>query len=118
MAETKVHKVTVKNISGGPRILNSMTPTLHPAGMVTEGVEISDVELKAAEATGWFEFGGAEAGEPGPLDGSVEALNEHLATVEDVAEVEKLLEAETAGKSRKSALAALNERLEQLKNPA
>lgn len=56
----------------------------------------------------------AGSGEPGPLDGSVDDLTEHLATVTDADEVQKLIDAETAGKSRKGALAALEARRDEL----
>jgi len=52
--------------------------------------------------------------EPGPLDGSVDDLTDHLATLTDVDEVQKLIDAETAGKSRKSAIAALESRRDEL----
>lgn len=55
-----------------------------------------------------------DRGEPGPLDGSVEALSAHLATVDDADEVQALIDAETAGKSRKGALAALEARRDEL----
>jgi len=61
----------------------------------------------------WFE-GGASAAEPGPLDMSVDDLTAHLAAVEDPDEVQKLIDAETAGKSRKGALAALEARRDEL----
>ena len=54
------------------------------------------------------------ASEPGPLDQSVELLTEYLAGVEDADEVQKLIDAETAGKSRKGALAALEARRDEL----
>lgn len=52
--------------------------------------------------------------EPGPLDGSVDDLAAHLATVTDADEVQRLLDAETAGKSRKGAIAALEARRDEL----
>lgn len=53
-------------------------------------------------------------GEPGPLDGSVEDLEKHLEGVTDPDEVQKLIDAETGGKSRKGALAALEARRDAL----
>ena len=53
-------------------------------------------------------------GEPGPHDGSVDDLTEYLATLTDADEVQKLLDAETAGKSRKGAIAALEARRDEL----
>jgi hypothetical protein len=117
MAET--HKVSVKNTSGGRRILNGLNgPVLLHAGETTDSVEISDAELKIARDVGYFEFDGKSAGgeaqEPGPLDGSVEDLTAHIATIEDADEIQRLIDAETSGKSRKSALAALEARKEEL----
>lgn len=54
------------------------------------------------------------ASEPGPLDGSVDDLTKHLEGVTDPDEVEKLIASETAGKSRESALAALEARRDEL----
>jgi hypothetical protein len=51
-----------------------------------------------------------EVKEPGPLDKSVPDLTDHLETITDAAEIDKLIEAEKAGKSRISALAALDAR--------
>lgn len=52
--------------------------------------------------------------EPGPLDGSVEDLEKHLEGVDDPDEVQRLIDAETAGKSRKGALTALESRRDAL----
>lgn len=62
----------------------------------------------------WFSAGDEEPTEPGPLDQSVEALIEHLAGIDDADEVQKLIDAETAGKSRKGALTALEARRDEL----
>lgn len=53
-------------------------------------------------------------GEPGPLDGNVDELVKHLDGVDNPDEVQKLIDAETAGKSRKGALAALEARRDEL----
>ena len=52
--------------------------------------------------------------EPSPLDQSVEKLTTYLEGVSDPDAIEKLIEAETAGKSRASALAALGARRDAL----
>lgn len=52
--------------------------------------------------------------QPGPLDGSVDDLAEHLATLNDVDEVQKLIDAESAGKARKGAISALEARRDEL----
>jgi hypothetical protein len=61
---------------------------------------------------------GAPAVEPGPLDKSVPDLTAHLETVTDEAEIDKLIDAEKAGKSRVGALAALDARKAVLTKPA
>lgn len=118
MAEVFI-KVTATNITDGPRIFNSAPQVILPAGASTEGeVSITPGELESMRTFGQFEI--VEAGaskaptEPGPLDGSVEDLNTHLATMDDADEVQKLIDAETAGKSRKGALAALEARRDEL----
>jgi hypothetical protein len=112
-------KVEVTNVSDGPRGLNDVN-----RGVVmiepkrSDVLELSEGERASAEATGYFEFRGNAAlvEEPGPLDQSVEALAEHLASIDDPAEIDRLIEAETAGKSRKGALAALEARRDELKD--
>jgi hypothetical protein len=52
--------------------------------------------------------------EPGPLDQSIDALTAHLATIEDVAELDRLRAAEVGGKSRKSAIKAIDARKAEL----
>lgn len=105
-------KHTVTNTAGGPRVLNSAPPVLLQAGQSTDGpVEISDAEFESMSGTGYFSFEiDGEPGEPGPLDQSIEKLTEHLETVTDADEVQKLIDAETAGKSRSGALSALEAR--------
>lgn len=96
-----------KNIAPGSRGIRGKDGQLV---MVEPGqsvdLDVSDVELRDAREGGQFEVDGESGAEPGPLDGSVEALAEFLAGVEDEAEVDRLIEAEKGGKSRKSALAA------------
>jgi hypothetical protein len=62
---------------------------------------------KAADA----DDGGDDGGEPGPLDGSIADLTAHIEGIDDADEIQRLIDAETAGKSRIGALAALNDRL-------
>lgn len=52
--------------------------------------------------------------EPGPLDGSIPDLVTHLDSVNDVAELQRLREAETGGKSRAGALSAIDARIAEL----
>jgi hypothetical protein len=98
----------VKNISTGPRgaYLGSVL-VMAEAGQVIEADDFADE---------WFKSEGDDdkAGEPGPLDGSVDELTSYLAGVTDPDEVQKLIDAETAGKSRKGALAALETRRDEL----
>ena len=49
-----------------------------------------------------------------PLDGSVSVLRDYLEDIDDVDYVRALVAAEDIGKTRKSALAAMKERLEEL----
>lgn len=63
------------------------------------------------------DFGGGDSeaeAEPGPLDGSVDDLTAHVATLDDPDAIQALIDAETAGKSRKGALAALEARRDEL----
>ena len=97
----------VKNISNGPRgaYLGGVL-VMAEAGPTIESDDFAE---------DWFEADGeSDAGEPGPLDGSVDELTAYLATVDDPDEVQKLIDAETAGKSRKGALAALEARRDEL----
>jgi hypothetical protein len=99
----------VTNITTGPK---GVRPVKGDVIMLEPG-QSADVDLAEGEdgQTEWFSFEDEDAtSEPGPLDQSVEKLIAYLETVTDADEVEKLIEAETAGKSRSSALAALNDR--------
>lgn len=100
----------VKNISNGPRgaYLGGVL-VMAEAGQVIEADDFADEWFKSEDVDGK-----ASDGEPGPLDGSVDDLTAHLATVSDPDEVQKLIDAETAGKSRKGALAALEARRDEL----
>lgn len=109
----------IKNITNGPKIINAIPPFTLAPGEEYDDFEISDDEKAAALKTGWFEIDGKTDAtdapkEPGPLDGSVDDLTAHLATMDDADEVQKLIDAETAGKSRKGALAALEARRDEL----
>lgn len=97
----------VKNITTGPKGIRSKA-----AGVVMiEPGKSAEVDLADGEDEGeWFKFGDAKSEEPGPLDQSVEKLAAYLDGVNDADEVQKLIEAETAGKSRQGALAALEAR--------
>jgi len=62
MAEPKIVKHIVTNVTDGPKILNAITPGLLTAGDSTdEPVEMTEAEYDAAKATGWFKFGAAAA---------------------------------------------------------
>lgn len=97
----------ITNTSDGPRgaYLKDGRLVMVEKGASAEG-DFADVNSE------WF--GGGEDAEPGPLDMSVDDLAAHLATVEDADEVQALIDAETAGKSRKGALAALEARRDEL----
>lgn len=64
MAETapKIVKHVVTNVSGGPKLLNSIPAGTLAAGDSTDDpVEMTEAEYEAAKATGWFKFGAAAA---------------------------------------------------------
>lgn len=67
---------------------------------------------EAAEAEGVI--ASAEIGSADPLDGSVPQLTEYLETVGDVAELRAMREAEVGGKTRTTALAAIDVRIAEL----
>ena len=86
----------------GPWTYRTPTVTIdYPAGEH----EVS-AEIAAA-------FSGAPA-EPGPLDLSITDLTAELAKVTDVAVIDAMLASETAGKTRKGALAVLHARRAEL----
>jgi hypothetical protein len=58
--------------------------------------------------------GGAGEGESGPLDGSIDDLTTHIESVTDVDAIQKLIDDETAGKSRAGAIKALEKRRDEL----
>lgn len=97
---------TIRNISSGARgaYIGAAIVMVEP-GASAEG-DFTDVNDE------WFE--GGDAAEPGPLDGGVDDLEAYLEDVDDVDVVQKLIDAETAGKSRKGALAALEARRDEL----
>jgi hypothetical protein len=109
-------KVIATNATEGPKVFNSTPAVILQGGAATEGeVDITAAELASMKASGHFTFGdSAEPAEPGPLDGSVDDLTAHLATVDDADAVQALIDAETAGKSRKGAIAALEARRDEL----
>lgn len=110
-------KVEVTNISDGPRGLHDVN-----RGVVMIEPKASDVlvlsegERASADTAGYFEFlGNAKlVEEPGPLDGSVDDLTAHIATIGDADQIQALIDSETAGKSRKGALAALEARRDEI----
>jgi hypothetical protein len=103
----------VTNISNGPRGLFDAGGFLV---MLDKG-QTKDIDLaKGEEAGEWFEFDGTApvSAEPGPLDQSVPELEAYLASETDLDAVQALIDAETAGKSRKGALAVLEARRDEL----
>ena len=62
MAEQKIVKHVVTNVTDGPKVLNALTPGVLAAGDSTDDpVEMTEAEYEAAKATGWFKFGAAAA---------------------------------------------------------
>lgn len=97
----------IKNISDGPRgAYIGDTLVMIEAGASAEG-DFTDVNSE------WFE-GGDAASEPGPLDQSVEKLTKYLEGVENADDVQALIDAEMAGKSRAGAITALESRRDAL----
>lgn len=105
---------TITNTDDGPRgFWHQDRVIMLEAGEKAKVTDMTDDEVTAAKAPGYFDLtGGAsdEAAEPGPLDQSVAKLTEYLKSVTDADQVQKLIDAETAGKSRDGALAALEAR--------
>lgn len=62
MAEQKIVKHVVTNITRGPKVLNCIPPGLLAAGDSTDDpVEMTEAEYEVAKGTGWFKFGAAAA---------------------------------------------------------
>lgn len=62
MADQKIVKHVVTNVTNGPKVLNAMPPGILAAGDSTDDpVQMTEAEYEAAKATGWFEFGKATA---------------------------------------------------------
>lgn len=62
MADQKIVKHVVTNVSDGPKVLNARPAGVLPAGASTEEpVEMTEAEYEVAKATGWFKFGAAKA---------------------------------------------------------
>jgi hypothetical protein len=96
----------VANISNGPR-----GAYLGGVLVMAEAGETIDADDFAEE---WFLSEDSDTAEPGPLDQSVDDLTAYLATIDDADEVQKLIDAETAGKSRKGAITALETRRDEI----
>lgn len=62
MAEQKIVKHIVTNVTDGPKVLNALTPgVLAPGDSTDDPVDMTEAEYEAAKATGWFKFGAAAA---------------------------------------------------------
>ncbi|WP_375187746.1 hypothetical protein [Sphingobium yanoikuyae] len=60
MADQKIVKHVVTNVTNGPKVLNAIPPGILTAGDSTDDpVQMTEAEYEAAKATGWFEFGKA-----------------------------------------------------------
>jgi hypothetical protein len=115
-----------KNLAAGARGLRNVAGDLimiEPGQTAT--LDVDKHELKDAEASRFFAIDGKkpaplddadeEAAEAGPLDLSVAKLKDHLATVEDLDELEQLGKDEAADKNRSGALDAIQARIDELK---
>lgn len=65
--------IDIKNLTDGPKIVNGKPPFVLQPGEDREDVAISAAELRAAEATGYFEIHG-DADDGAPIDGG-DAVN-------------------------------------------
>ena len=106
---------------GDPRNPGEQVPNTHEAyGITFERGLATDIpkELEAKFAgNSHYEVSGAastDASELGPLDQSVVKLKGHLEGMDDATELQKLRDQEVAGKSRQSALDAIDDRLKAL----
>lgn len=62
MAEQKIVKHIVTNVTDGPKVLNCIPPGILKASDSTDvPVEMTEAEYESAKATGWFKFGAAAA---------------------------------------------------------
>lgn len=62
MADQKIVKHVVTNVTGGPKVLNCIPPGLLAAGDSTDDpVEMTEAEYEIAKGTGWFKFGATAA---------------------------------------------------------
>jgi len=62
MAEQKIVKHVVTNVTDGPKVLNCIPPGILVAGDSTdEPVSMTEAEYEGAKATGWFKFGASAA---------------------------------------------------------
>lgn len=61
MADTKTVKHVVTNVSGGPKVVNSVPGVLLQDGETTpEPVEMTEAEYAVAKKTEWFRFGASK----------------------------------------------------------
>ena len=122
MADTIIETV-VRNVTNGPKVLNSIPPGLLAAGDSTdEPVKLTEAEYEIAKGTGWFKFGadpldhdengkkgGSKPAEPVSLTGKNKAelleiakaegvTVEEGATNADIASAIELAREEAAGK--------------------
>ena len=76
--------------------------------------QTADLDVAGDLYEGVVRGGEEAASEPSPLDGSIDELTAHLETVDNADDVQTFIDAETAGKSRKGALEALEARRDAL----
>lgn len=110
-------KTKVTNTSKANQGVWTEDGLVHLAPGETRALVIAEDYVDRAKALPFLTLAGgddSDAAEPGPLDGSVDDLAAHLETVDDPDEVQALIDAETGGKSRKGALAALEARRDEL----
>lgn len=110
---------------GGDAAWPVLPEVVKPEGSNAAGAALQEQGLGSGQANGTGNDAGGSGGNGGsgwgsgggtanPLDGNVDAVTAHAGTVSDPAEIDRLIEAETAGQNRTGALKALNARKDAL----
>lgn len=95
----------VPDLGREPQEVADEAATLDALRQENDALKLRIAQLEAAQTGGE---------EPGPLDQSVDKLTAYLETVTDPDQIEQLIAAEKAGKSRSGAISALEARRDAL----
>ncbi|MEG3086175.1 hypothetical protein [Sphingomonas sp. PB4P5] len=82
-----VIKVTVTNMTAGPKIFNGVTPALLHPGQETGPLEVNEAELKSMRSTGYFTITGGPAEDD---DKPVALTGKNKAELLDIAKAENV----------------------------